>query len=500
MTEKILLVDDRGDKLLALESVFAGLGQHLHRATSGSDALRAVLVDDFAMILMDVHMPVMGGIETARLIRDRPRNRHTPIIFVTALGLDDRLAEQAYGLGAVDIVSSPVRAEVLRAKVSVFVELARLRRQAEERTRASEDQLALIVEQTGDGVIMADEHGVIRIFNRAAEIQHGITKQEISAPGWADAYGLFTVDQRKLPLEQTPLYRAVLGELVVDASWLVRIPSGDFRYLTGTATPLRRADGSSAGAVLITRDETAARASADALAHQARELQRSNEDLDRFASSAAHDLQEPLRMIAGHIGLLAKRLGEQLDERSRTSFTHIADGASRMQDLVRGMLAYARGAAGPADFAPVDLATVLTTTCDSLAHAIAEAEATVEAGPMPWVVGDRHLLGQLLQNLIENALKYRGAQPPRIAVTARREGAEWIVAVADNGAGIAPEHHERIFEPFMRLNRDRNGSGIGLATCRRIAERHGGRLRVESEIGVGSVFQVALPHADRPIP
>ncbi|HYE08153.1 MAG TPA: ATP-binding protein [Planctomycetota bacterium] len=496
--QKILLVDDRSDKLLALESVLADLGHGLVRAGSGEDALRAVLAEDFALILMDVYMPGMSGIETARLIRARERSVHTPILFFTALGLERTLEREAYAIGAVDIIAAPVERHAIRAKVAAFVELARLRRVAEDRSRDVLEQLDLIVEQTGDGIIMADEKGVIRIFNPAAEAQHGVTKQEISAPGWADAYGLFALDGRKLPLEETPLYRAVIGERVQNASWLVRKPSGEMVYLTGTATPLRRADGSRAGAVLVTRDETQARRAAEELAAQALELRRSNEELDRFASAASHDLKAPLRTIASYTGLVEKRSGAQLDERTRGFLATIRDAADRMYAMVDGFLIYARLGAGPGRRERVQLDEVAASVRESLAHQISESGATVAFAQLPPVTGDAAAISQLLQNLIENAIKYRGADPPRVDIRARQDGERWLITVADNGPGIPEVHREKIFEPFVQLQSGANngsGSGIGLATCRRIVERHGGRIWVDANPDGGSHFRFTLPAA-----
>ncbi|MBA3846373.1 MAG: hypothetical protein H0X45_06995 [Planctomycetes bacterium] len=166
-----------------------------------------------------------------------------------------------------------------------------------------------------------------------------------------------------------------------------------------------------------------------------------------------------------------------------------------MQALVKGMLDYARGAATPTGFVPVELDAVLTATRADLDRAIADTGATIDARPLPCVTGDPVLLGQLMQNLIENGLKYRGESAPHIAIMAESDSESWIVSVADNGVGIPAEDRERIFQPFTRLHRHSKtpGSGIGLATCRRIVDRHSGRIWVESNVGAGSVFRFSLP-------
>ena len=225
-------------------------------------------------------------------------------------------------------------------------------------------------------------------------------------------------------------------------------------------------------------------------------LSNSNEQLDHFASIASHDLQEPLRMISRYLELLEYRYADELDEDAR-EFIHFAvDGADRMKVMVDGLLQYSRLGTRMAPLEPTDTSALLETIHNDLQVRIAETGASIAVDPLPTVIADREQLSQLFRNLLLNALKYRGDEPPRIHVGAERVDDTWQFSVTDNGIGIDPADHDRIFDLFDRLHTpdEHDGSGIGLALCRRIAERHGGEIWVESEHGSGATFYVTLPH------
>jgi PAS domain S-box-containing protein len=225
------------------------------------------------------------------------------------------------------------------------------------------------------------------------------------------------------------------------------------------------------------------------------ELTRSNAELQQFAYVASHDLQEPLRMVTSYMQLLAQRLHGQLDADAQEFMGYAVDGAQRMKVLIDDLLTYSRVGTQSAPLTPTDSNTVLQQTLHVLDIRIAESGATVTSDPLPIVRADRVQLGMLWQNLLSNAMKFHGPEPPRIHVSARRQGAEWVFAVRDNGIGLAPQHAERIFAMFQRLHtrREYPGTGIGLAICKKIVERHGGRIWVESVPGQGATFLFTLP-------
>jgi PAS domain S-box-containing protein len=242
------------------------------------------------------------------------------------------------------------------------------------------------------------------------------------------------------------------------------------------------------------RDITDRKRAEAELAARAAELARSNGELEQFAYVASHDLQEPLRMIASYTGLLKRRYAGKLDADADEFIGYATDGVARMQALIQDLLAYSRVNRRDEPFLATPLDSVLTEVLANLRRAIQDAGATVVVGELPTVSGDRFQLVQLFQNLIANAVKFHAEAPPRVEVSAERGTDGWTIRVADNGIGIDPQFFERIFVIFQRLHtRDRYpGTGIGLAICRRIAERHGGRIWVESS-GRGSTFSVFFP-------
>lgn len=229
------------------------------------------------------------------------------------------------------------------------------------------------------------------------------------------------------------------------------------------------------------------------------ELARSNQDLEQFAYVASHDLQEPLRMVATYTQLLAERYRGQLDDNADKYIHYAVDGALRMQALVEDLLAFSRIGRQGTDLQSTDCNAVLETAVKNLHAAIHESGAQVTHDPLPTVLADGSQLLQVFQNLVGNALKFRGSDPPAIHLSASKKRSEWIFSVADNGIGVAPEYAEVIFVIFKRLHTraEYPGSGIGLSICKKIIERQGGRIWVESQPGQGATFQFTLP-ATRP--
>ncbi len=226
-----------------------------------------------------------------------------------------------------------------------------------------------------------------------------------------------------------------------------------------------------------------------------RELSRSNKDLEQFAYVASHDLQEPLRMVTSFMQLLSQRYKGHLDATADKYIDFATDGATRMHRLINDLLTYSRVGTKGKELATTDSKKVLEHSLDNLKLAIEENGARVTHDPLPIVMGDDVQLGQLFQNLIGNAIKFRGEEPSRVHILADLHNGDWIFSVRDNGIGIAPEHAERIFVIFQRLHHRAKypGTGIGLAVCKKIVERHGGRIWVESEPGKGATFYFTIP-------
>ena len=227
------------------------------------------------------------------------------------------------------------------------------------------------------------------------------------------------------------------------------------------------------------------------------QLKASNERLEQFAYAASHDLQEPLRMVSSYLTLVEKPSGEELTEETREFLDYAIDGADRMREMINGLLVYSRVETAGEPFEPVELDAVFEDAQENLQVKLAECDAAVTVDPLPRVRGDARQLRQVFQNLLDNAITYRGDEPPEVHVSASRNGTAWTVSVTDNGVGIDPADHDRIFDVFHRLySREKyEGSGIGLAICQRIVERHGGDIWVESEPGSGTTVSVSFPDA-----
>lgn len=252
-------------------------------------------------------------------------------------------------------------------------------------------------------------------------------------------------------------------------------------------------------AIAVVRDVTEIRRMDIELKHFNSELKRSNEELEKFAYVASHDLQEPLRMVSGYAQLLQRRYGDKLDTEAHEYIKFAVDGVKRMQTLINDLLSYSRLSSKGRSFSPVSLTDVLTQALANLQAVITETGATVTGYDLPVVYGDRSQLCQVFQNLIGNAIKFhRDATPPVIDVRARTDDTKVHIEVEDNGIGIDKDYADKVFVIFQRLHsRERYpGTGIGLAICKKIVERHGGEIWFESQPGRGSIFQFTLPKGE----
>src|SRR5688572_14887475 len=395
---KILMVDDKPENIVALEAVLDDLGEELIKANSGMEALRACLEHDFAVILLDVKMPDMDGFETAAMIRERDRSRDTPIIFLTALKSEEHLF-RGYYMGAVDYLYKPIVPEVLRSKVTVFVDLSK-------------------------------KNYLLRKHSAALEQKNKELENQIA--------------ERLRAEENVRRLNAELERRVHERT---------------------------------------------------EELSRTNDELRQFAYVASHDLQEPLRTVGSYAQLLGKRYKGKLGTDADEFIGYMVGGVNRMHTLLNDMLAFSRVTQNQnKPFTQAHLDAVLQTALMNLELSIKESSAEVTASHLPEVLCDETQIAQVFQNLIGNAIKYKGSDPPKIDISAEERGDEWIISVRDNGIGIDPQYHERIFGIFKRLHgRELPGTGMGLAICKRIVERHGGRIWVDSEQEKGATFRFTLP-------
>jgi signal transduction histidine kinase len=297
--------------------------------------------------------------------------------------------------------------------------------------------------------------------------------------------------------------RAISDPLERLSSEVRQVARGDVRHeLTGAgpADIIGLAEDVESMRRRILDELRAAERSREDLERQTFDLARSNAELEQFAYVASHDLQEPLRKVASFCQLLQRRYSGQLDERADQYIDFAVDGAKRMQSLINDLLAFSR--VGHTEFAPerVALGEVLADAVDNLTRPIEETRATIEAGALPTVMGERTLLVAVFQNLLGNALKFRGEAAPVVRVQVRQDGKDWIVTCSDDGIGIEPQYAERIFALFQRLHPKESyeGTGIGLSLTRKIVEHHGGRIWLDTESARGTTFRFTLPVAEEP--
>jgi PAS domain S-box-containing protein len=368
-------------------------------------------------------------------------------------------------------------------------------------------------------IFTLDANGIVSSWNEGAERMTQFTTEEIVGRHLLTFYPPEDL-LRTSPDEE--LAQAAREGRVEREGWRTR-KDGTRYWASAITTAMFDPDGRLVGYSRITRDLTQRRRDeeqlrqlnaeleakvaertreladrAEELSQSVKELKRSNEELEQFAYVASHDLQEPLRMVGNYTQLLARHYQGQLDEEADEFIGYAVEGAQRMQVLINDLLLFSRvGTRGQA-FAPVQLNEVFDLTVHDLEMAIDDAGGVVTRDDLPVVMGDKVQLCQLLLNLIGNAIKFHGAEPPRVHVSCQRTENDWRITVSDNGIGIASEHQQRIFVIFQRLHArsEYKGTGIGLAVCKRIVERHGGRLTVESALNEGSKFSFNIEGAE----
>ena len=351
-------------------------------------------------------------------------------------------------------------------------------------------ELAAIVESSDDAIISKDLNGVVTSWNRGAERIFGYSKQEMIGRPIAILSSLERADEMPRILEQI-----ARGEPTEHFETTWRTKEGRDIYISLTVSPIRDSQGLVIGASNISRNITERIMAEREQRRQAELIARSNADLQHFAYAASHDLREPLRTIVVYSQILERQLGSNLDAESAASMTAIVAAAGRMAQLIEGLLEYSTAVeVGPSNVGEVDTELALAAAIANLQGAIDDNQAVITHDPFPAVPGNQLQFVQLFQNVISNALKYRGKDAPAVHLSAKRQGDAWRFSIRDNGQGIAPEYHAQIFELFKRLHgQDHPGSGIGLATCKKIVNQYGGRIWVESQPGKGATFLFTVP-------
>ncbi|QLG26255.1 PAS domain-containing protein [Halorarum halophilum] len=374
-----------------------------------------------------------------------------------------------------------VRAYPSETGLSVYFRDVTERKERERALERSEHRYRTLAEQFPNGIVtLFDEDLRYTLSAGRAFEDLPVSAEDVEGQPVAEVWG------EEVAADLEPAMRAALAgeERAIEVAyagreWIIHVvPVGDE---TGTVF-----GGMTMAQDITERNETQ------------RRLEASNERLEQFAYAASHDLQEPLRMVSSYLQLIEHRYEDEFDEDGREFLEFAVDGADRMREMIDGLLRYSRIDTQGDSFEPVDLDDVFEHVREDLTVQVTGTDAEITTENLPRVEGDPDQLRQVLQNLLSNALEYSDEGPPRVHVSAERDSDEWIVSVRDEGIGVDPDDHERIFEVFERLHSrdDYPGAGIGLALCQRILERHDGEIWVDSEPGEGATFSFTLPTVD----
>jgi PAS domain S-box-containing protein len=511
----ILIVDDQEGNLRVLEGLLEDLGAEIVSATTGTEALSRLLDREFAVVLLDVRMPVMDGFECAELIRKRRRSRHIPIIFVTALSDDVEQIAKGYAVGAVDYIMKPLNGDILRSKVRVFLELfekgrdlanktveltlknASLEKEIRKRERVerilakSRDFYLALFDEFPTLVWRSDEDGKVNYFNRSWLSFVGRTLEQEKQGGWQQ--GIHPDDCAACVEKYQAAFQA---REPFEMEYRHCRKDGEYRWILNHGRPYRNLDGSFAGFIGSCYDITPRRRSEE-------ETRTANAELEAFSYTVSHDLRAPLRSMAGFCQILLEDYAggrRSVDRDWQEYVERISQASKQMDALIRDLLAFSRLAREKVDISAIDTGPLLAEVVSGMRL---EGTPVSLQGGLPVVMGNRVLLSQVFSNLIGNGVKFveRGVEP-RIVIRSEDGQDGWVRTwVEDNGIGIAAEYHDKIFQVFERLNEASAypGTGIGLAIVRRAMCRMGGRVGVESNEGKGSRFWVELPRAGAPV-
>lgn len=507
----ILIVDDDAKTLLAMEALLSGPGRRIVTASSGPEALRWLLRQDFALILLDVRMPEMDGFETADLIRQSDRLRHIPIIFLSAIDTLEADVYRGAAKGAVDYLFKPVVSDVLKSKVSVFVDLFHINERLKQKAiQQSEERFRLLVESMQDyAIFMLDPEGRVTSWNTGAEKIEGFTHEEIVGEPFARFY---TAEDQVLGLPAQALRYAVKNGRSEQEGWRVRKDGGRFWANTIISSLLDERE-NLVGFSVVTRDLTERKRVEELLRENEAKLRQQAQDLEQqliasgrlvslgvVTASMAHEFNNPLGIVMGFTQELLSEA--EPGSRNHQALKIIDEETRRCQRIIQELLQFARPR--NADLCPTDIKRAIDKTMNMVANRLykqsIEPRIIVDE-KLPMIAADPQQLEQVMVNLFLNAID---AMPNGGALTVEAtlsppEGDPPMVAIVvkDDGTGIDEADLEKIFQPFFSAKKGK-GIGLGLSICERIIQNHGGKIIVESKLGEGTIFKIQLPlEADR---
>ncbi|MFB2836367.1 ATP-binding protein [Floridanema evergladense] len=515
----VLLVDDHSENLIALEAILDGLGQNLVKASSGEEALRCLLNQDFAVILLDVQMPRMDGFETATLIRQRERSRNTPIIFLTAFSTNDNLMFKGYSLGAVDYLLKPIDPVILSSKVSVFVDLFKKNLEVQHQAaqlaamnaelKQSEERFRTLSACSPVGIFLTDTFGRCTYSNPRFQAICGF----ITAESWYGEFANITLpEDRDLLLIEWP--NSIHQGQPYSGEFRIYQPDKSLRWVHIRTAPMLSDSGNLLGHVgtiedITERKQTEAVREQFIREHAARQqAEEANRMKDEFLAILSHELRTPLNSILGWSRLLVTK---KFDEKTRIKALETIERNARSQArLVNDILDVSQIIQGNLRLSiqTVNLQNLIEVTVETMRLQAEEKSVEIKTNLYPTalrVSGDSERLRQILANLLSNAIKFTpesGEIEVRLKLIETTEtpiSSQYAqLQVIDQGIGISPDFLPHVFDSFRQgnssINRPYGGLGLGLAIARHLVELHGGTIRAESEgEGKGATFTIDLP-------
>jgi len=511
-TANILIVDDDRKTLLGMEAMLSAPGRQIVTATSGQEALRWLLRKDFSLILLDVRMPDMDGFETADLIRKSERLRHIPIIFLSAIDTLEADVYRGAAKGAVDYLFKPVVPDVLKAKVSVFVDLFHINERLKQKAvQQSEERFRLLVESMEDyAIFMLDPEGRVTSWNKGAERIKGFQHEEIVGEQLARFY---TPEDQAQGLSAQALRRAAQVGRCEQEGWRVR--KDGFRFWANMViSALLDEHMTLVGFSVVIRDLTDRKRVQEALQESELALRRQAQELEQqliasgrlvslgeITASMAHEFNNPLGIVMGFAQLLLTETDPASSHYQ--SLKIIDEETKRCQRIIQDLLQYARPRS--VEFAPTAVEQAIQKTLNLVSSHLIKQKIGVTTAiepNLPQIHGDVQQLEQVMLNLYLNAIDAMPNGGGLTVAAKQNENAAGapaiVIVIADTGFGIDEKDLPKIFLPFFSVKK-RKGLGLGLPICERIVKNHGGKIAVESQAGVGTTFNIYLPLNHQPV-
>ena len=509
----VLVVNDSPDSLELMSLLLSRAGYSVLTAFDGQEGFEVASRERPRLVVSDVSMPRADGIELCRLMRGHEGLRDTPVLLVSAIRKDSESVVEGLKAGADDYLEAPYDPALLLAKVAQLVE----REEAEEALRESELRLHTVIENLAEGLIISEPGGRLLYWNRAGLEMHGFSDLEEGLrrlPEFEKIYELSTTDGRVLGLEEWPMPRALRGERLRNFEVRVRHKESGWERIFSYGGSTVRQPGGETLAFLTIRDiterkqaEEQIRQLNETLEGRVRErtaqLEAANEELEAFSYSVSHDLRAPLRHIDGFTRALLEDHSDELSEEGKGYLREVRDASREMARLIEDILQLARVTRSEMRREVVSLSELAGEAVAELRKGDAGGDVVVRIEEGLLARGDRRLLQIMLVNLLGNAWKFTSKRAGAEIVFGREErGGETVYYVRDNGAGFDMAYAHKLFVPFQRLHsvEEFEGTGVGLATVRRVVNRHRGRVWAEGMPGRGAIFYFTIPAFERAKP